>query len=255
MYYLAQLKTVSADMVFISNSDLNEAQLKRVEPLTSTIISRKNVGFDFGAWRDALNTIGWEKVRTYDEIVFANNSCFGPVFPMGNMFSTMQKSGADFWAITDFPDSPQSPRAEAAILENRHIPAHLQSYFMVFDRKVVASTTFKDFWSSVIDVSDILDVIALYETQLTGILVRSGFKSGSYVSEAGIIQRRNAHIPEFNTAYSDPISMIALGSPLIKKKISIYSAPRISEVKELVESFGNYPSKLLVFPDQKEIGI
>ena len=255
MYYLTQLKAISADVVFISNSDLSAAQLKRVEPLAYKIVSRKNVGFDFGAWRDALNAVGWDRAGTYDEIVFANNSCFGPVFPMGNMFSTMQKSGANFWAITDFPDSPQSLRAEAVVLKNNHIPAHLQSYFMVFDRKVVASSEFRDFWSSVIDVTDILDVIAIYETQLTGILLRCGFKCGSYINEAGIIQGRNTHIPEFNTAYSDPISMIALGSPFIKKKISIYSAPRISEVKELVEGFGHYPSELLVFPSQKKVDV
>jgi lipopolysaccharide biosynthesis protein len=255
MYYLTQLKAISADVVFISNSDLSAAQLKRVEPLTSKIVSRKNVGFDFGAWRDALNAVGWDRMGTYDEIVFANNSCFGPVFPMEKMFSTMQKSEANFWAVTDFPDSPQSPRAEAAALKDQHIPAHLQSYFMVFDRKVVASSEFRDFWSSVIDVTDILDVIALYETQLTGILLRGGFKCGSYINEAGIIQGRNTHIPEFNTAYSDPISMIALGSPFIKKKISIYSAPSISEVKKLVEGFGHYPSELLIFPDQKKMGV
>lgn len=252
MYYLTQLKAISEDLVFISNSDLGAAQLGRLEALARKVVIRKNIGFDFGAWRDALNAVSWEKITTdYDEVIFANNSCFGPVFPISNMFAAMQKSGANFWAVTDFPDSPQSPRAEAVALKDHHIPAHLQSYFMVFDRKVVASSEFRAFWSTVVDVTDILDVIALYETQLTGILQRAGFKSGCYINEAGIIQGRNTHIPEFNTAYSDPISMIALGSPFIKKKISIYSSPHIAEVRELVKEFGHYESDLLAFPGLK----
>ncbi|PUE13570.1 glycoside hydrolase family 99-like domain-containing protein [Limnohabitans sp. WS1] len=252
MYYLNQLKKLSEDVVFISNGDLSATQLQKVALLACEVVSRKNVGFDFGAWRDAINFVGLERVTTYDEVILANNSCFGPILPMEPMFTTMQKSGANFWAVTDFPESPESTRAEAVGLKDHHIPAHLQSYFMVFDRKVVASSEFKAFWSSVIDVSDILDVIALYETQLTGILQRAGFKSGCYINEAGIIQGRNTHISEFNTAYSDPVSMIALGSPFIKKKISIYSEHLIEEVRELVKGYGHYPTELLVFPCLKE---
>ncbi|WP_392375513.1 rhamnan synthesis F family protein, partial [Streptococcus suis] len=55
------------------------------------------------------------------------------------------------------------------------VPEHLQSYFMVFKKRILQSQVFVGFWSSVSELTDIQDVIKLYESQLTKILLSEGY--------------------------------------------------------------------------------
>lgn len=245
LFYLHGLNSIAEDIVVISNNSLSPQECKKLSTYAMKVIQRENSGFDFGAWRDAINEIGWDELAEYDEVILANNSCYGPVFPFENMFSEMDKQPLDFWSTTGFPFIKKSIRAEANLLPGNDIPQHLQSYFLVFKNNVLRSNHFKDFWLTVENKNNILEVIALYETQLTCKLESAGFRSGCYLRESIVIQDRNKHIPEFNTVYTRPEDMMLIRSPLIKKKVSIYSPQSIPILQDLVKKFGYYPEDLL----------
>ena len=210
------VKTVSifskilSDMVFVTNSPLPKEELKKVEPYVRDIKQRSNLGFDFGAWKDCLLELGEDKICEYDELILLNNSFLSPVFDMREIFAIQEKKGLDFWGITVFPYSK-----DGSYIHRECIPEHIQSYFMVFEKSVVQSKTFWDFWKSLQVSETLIDTIANGESQLTKVLADAGFSYEPYIHETYYLSRylNNSALP-----YEKPTALLLLGDPLIKKK-------------------------------------
>ncbi len=210
------LSAFMADVHVISNSKLSAADIRKTEGQGNniTIQLRENIGMDFGAWRDAVLQMGMDKLRGYDEVVFCNNSFFPPVFRLEEMFAEMESEHFDFWGNTIFPRLE-----DGSYIHRDHIPEHLQSYWMVFHRRVLYSEVFRQFWESMPDYTDYIDVVANCESRLTELLANEGFTYGPYIRETGYISRflNNYAIP-----YEKPSALLRLGSPFIKKKCYQY---------------------------------
>ena len=49
-----------------------------ISPYVDSVFCRENIGYDAGAFKDALCTlIGWDTVYEYDELILVNDSFFG----------------------------------------------------------------------------------------------------------------------------------------------------------------------------------
>ncbi len=131
---------------------------------------------DFGAWRHAIDHIGWSHLKACDQLVLANDSCYAPMFPFADMFDTMNSSTTDFWGVTEHP---------AALTRSGDLEAHLQSYFLVFTQRVICSEAFKKFWQEVSDDhADYNTVVGNYESKLTPILNNAGFRHNTYINHS-----------------------------------------------------------------------
>ncbi|WP_156375982.1 glycoside hydrolase family 99-like domain-containing protein [Methylobacterium sp. Leaf117] len=242
LYLLMQLKRISAYICVASNSDLSAESKSKVLLYADDVFIRPNAGLDFGAWRDCLNQIGWTKVSSYDEIIFVNNSCYGPIFPFETMFDQMSVPSIDFWGVTSFPEVKNSGRPEAVFLKDRNIPAHIQSYFMVVKKNVVNSPEFYRFWSNVEDKHDFMDVVTSYEMGFTAKMTAAGFHWGAYIKEASEMQLDMINDHRFNTPYNKPFDLIILGSPLLKKRSWDYNSQSLLACRELLISSSNFPA-------------
>lgn len=159
VHYLSELSRVGCEIVFVSSAPaLREEVVKSVLPHCSRMIWRENVGYDFGSWRDALASCG--DVSHYDRIVIANDSVYGPLRDLGEVFRTMEARGAPVWGITD----------------SLRYGRHLQSYFMAFERPVVESELFQGFWRDLPDYRYKHVVILQCEVGLSRRLARAGFR-------------------------------------------------------------------------------
>ena len=99
-YYLEALKKVVDYIYVVANCQIEEKSLERLQQLADRVDQRDNCGFDAYAYRQALSRSG-ELLCDYDELVFSNNSFYGPVYPLEELFDKMSGSGksggADFW--------------------------------------------------------------------------------------------------------------------------------------------------------------
>ncbi|MDR0401223.1 MAG: rhamnan synthesis F family protein, partial [Treponema sp.] len=171
IYLLKNIRAVYGRIVFVSNSPLCEEQRNRILEFSDEILVRENRGFDFGAWKDALLKDGWENISRYDSITLMNDSCFGPLFDIENMYLDMEQKDIDFWGLTNHRNDKHGMPGT-----NRPIPEHIQSYFICFNRKTAESEAFKRFWRNMKNENNIEKVIQNYETRLTGILTGAGYK-------------------------------------------------------------------------------
>ena len=194
LYYLAALKHVVKNIVFVSASSLPDASVNRLKTICDTVVLRENVGYDFGSWQAGLHAV--REMSTYDEVIICNDSVYGPLFPLVELFGKMEAIDCDFWGVT----------------ESRDIPYHLQSYFLAFRRPVIASPFFTNFWQSVKSEEDKGTVIRKYEVGLTQTLLEAGFRSAVYAgykpSDRDTLKRRIINI------FKRRIISILKGNPL-----------------------------------------
>jgi len=211
MYQIQSIRKSFDRFIFISNSRLLEYDKRVISSLCDQVIERENIGFDFGAWKDAIRIIGLDAVSSFDQLVLMNDTCFGPVSDFENFISSSRMIEFDFWGISEH-------RAVDHLFRKSDggAPAHLQSYFLLFNKIVVKSDSFIGFWQSVEYCDNVNDVIWKYETRLTQKLLIAGFRYGSYVNTTDPI---NFYL-DYATRY--PVYMLRNGSPFIKVKGFLY---------------------------------
>ncbi|MBV8521985.1 MAG: lipopolysaccharide biosynthesis protein [Acetobacteraceae bacterium] len=174
--YLRALVEASISIVFISNSGcLHAASIEALKPLCAAILIRRNIGYDFGAWRDALERLALPRPDT-EMILLINDSVYGPLRPLREIFSKIDLKRANFWGLT----------------ESWQTRYHLQSYFAAFGPEVVASPAWARFWSTVRPVPSKHWVIRNYEIGLTQALLKAGFRCEAIWPYPGLIANVDA---------------------------------------------------------------
>lgn len=231
-YMLKEMKPLFKRVVFISNSPIPQEKYYKIKEYANKIIQRPNKGFDFGAWRDGLLSVGWDNLNEYDSITLMNDTCFGPIFSMKEVYGKMEKMGVDFWGITLHRSTKKGMPGN-----NAPVPEHIQSYFMVFNKKVCMSAVFKNFWNNIVDYDDVNKVIQHYETQLTKYLNNNGFTYKVYIKNIN-----NLKNPNISFYYPD--KLLKEGSPFVKIK-SFNRNNNCKSVINSIKKLSDYPIELI----------
>lgn len=132
------------------------ASLERARAVCDQVIWRRNVGVDFGSWRDAERSAA--RLAEFDEVLLTNDSVFGPVHDLGPALAQTRVEPATLWGLTDN-------------LENG---PHLQSYFLVVPGETLRSRLFRRFWAGLTPLANKWSVIHRYEGGLSRKVLESG---------------------------------------------------------------------------------
>lgn len=177
LFYINELKKVCSEIVFVSCCDLPQTELDK---LNCHKIAKKHSEYDFGSYkRGFIYTKEHNLLDDCDELIFANDSCYGPFKPLKEIFLSMEDNSCDFWGIT-------KNKYAFKIIKNRtndvYLP-HVQSYFFVLKKKVFNSQVFEDFINSVKKEENKNLIIEKYEIGLTKTLEQAGFVSDSAIKK------------------------------------------------------------------------
>lgn len=120
-HYLKQLSCCGWDIhvAFSGKTQLSTDTQQFCDLYHITPHLRPNTGLDFGAWKDLLNK---GMTQNADHILFANDSVFGPIYPLQPIFSKMLQPSIDVWGM----------------IESSEINWHFQSWFLCFTQKALA---------------------------------------------------------------------------------------------------------------------
>lgn len=163
IYYLEQLKVISDEIIFVSTSPLDNQEQKKIESLVTKIIIRKNIGYDFHSYKTGIENI--KDLANYNQLILCNDSCYGPLFSLKDIFIQMNNQKVDFWGITS----------------SNLLKFHLQSYFLVFNKQTLLASCFMDFWKNLPIYQNRKDIIYNYEIELTQRLTANNYHAASYV--------------------------------------------------------------------------
>ena len=156
LYYLKQLGEAGYRILFVSNSPkLTHETVSNLKPLCCSIVRRKNVGYDFGAYKEGIARI--PRLDRLEALILTNDSVYGPFVPLHRVLLRADPEVSDVWSITDS-------------WEHRY---HLQSYFLLFHRVAINHPEFARFWRFVRFVQSKTWIIRAYEVGLWKRLLES----------------------------------------------------------------------------------
>lgn len=160
------------DLVVVVNGQLSDQARQLFSEYTKTIIVRENKGLDVAAYKQAILTLGWEKLESYDEVICLNDTVMGPVYPFREMFACMDRKDVDFWGITAYAGET---------VDKEQIPTHLQAYWHAYRRSLVSSPAFHEYWETMPLWKDYAEVTRKHEMTFTKHLTDLGFTWASYI--------------------------------------------------------------------------
>jgi len=112
---LAGYRALGFDVVLTTNTErLEDASWRAAAAHCWRLVRRRNIGFDFGAWRDVAAMLLAGKAPP-EELLLVNDSVLGPIRPLEPPFVCARRMGTGAVGMT----------------ESRQGGVHLQSYFML----------------------------------------------------------------------------------------------------------------------------
>ena len=174
IYYIKELKKIAETIVFVSCNNIKNPEC--LNGLADKIIDEPHDEYDFGSYKRGFLYLK-NKLDDFDELIFANDSCYGPLYPLKSVFDKMENETCDFWGITKNKFGLVKTKNKYKVVKR----PHLQSYFLVVKQNVFKSKTFLNFINSIKHYDNKNDIIINCEIAFTENLESVGFKSDFYI--------------------------------------------------------------------------
>lgn len=162
-HHIEQLLGAGIQVVLIINIDqIDESRVNALDLQglsVSGVFLRENLGFDFGAWSHLYSLL--QDNLNADRLFLINDSMIGPLSKelFDQLLSKLNASDADFLGL----------------IANAKPAFHLQSFFLVFKRKILEDQIFSRYFAGLWNFPEKSMVIDFYETRLTQLLIRLGY--------------------------------------------------------------------------------
>lgn len=172
-YLLRAMSEVLDRLVIVCNGKVAPDAVATFEKYSKDVHVRDNLGFDGGAFKDALlKYLKREEVENYNELVIFNDTFFGPFYPFSRVFHKMESSDCDFWGLSRHKQFTESGRC---------FSEHVQSYFVVARKRVINSDVFWNYWETFMNPKGIDDAIDQFEIEFSQTLLKAGFIMDSFL--------------------------------------------------------------------------
>lgn len=168
IYQIKALYEFGITIIFISNSPVSEEDSHVLYPFIKKLHVRPDEGYDWTAWKETIFYLGVDVLSKYDELIIMNDSCYGPIFPLEEIFLKMNNKNVDFWGITENTDP--------------NYIDHIQPYFCVFRKSVFNNKLFMQFWESFGILYTYMDAVNNCELRMTKYLVDCGYRYATYIN-------------------------------------------------------------------------
>jgi len=208
VFALQKLKEASDRLVVVTDIDAGHPLFEEIKTLADVMVRSpiNKIKAPPHGYRLGLAAVDPAELASYDEIVFTDSRCYGPIYPIAPILDDPQRQAVDFWSI-GFSEKMR-PRAAG---KDKFVRVLTWDFFTV-NRRVVASHTFRDFMRSDKDglISRLRRGLGTAE-KLHLALEDAGFKWASFV---GAGQAHTAEPLLFETP-----EMLRLGCPLIPQAV------------------------------------
>ena len=170
LYFLRGLRGVADNIVLVGDCPVRPEEVEKLRGIVAVAKFGRHGQYDFGSYRRGLEIAraeGLLDASLADELVVANDSCYGPVYPFAEGFAKMAARDVDFWGYMGYRGFGSTPD-------------FIQSFFYVFRRRVIDSGKLDEFLGGVRGRIERDKVIAKFEWQFTRFLATAGFRWDCY---------------------------------------------------------------------------
>lgn len=196
LYLLDELKLHINRLIIVVNGILDERGYSIFSRYTKEVYLRENKGLDAGAYKDILiSYLSSEELKEYDELIFCNDTFFGPFISMATIFDNMDSKKCDIWGLNGYFEI---------------VFSHIQSYFLVFRKPIIINNCLIEYFERYIDgeTTSINKVCCQFESGIFDFLVREKGFSFDVFSD-------NNNIDIYRLGY---FALSEYNVPIVKKK-------------------------------------
>ncbi|BEV36626.1 rhamnan synthesis F family protein [Synechococcus sp. M16CYN] len=161
LFYLLQEYNRYADVIFVSAVRRLRWRLRtmhRLKQLCAAIIVRHNQGYDFGSWMSGIRR-HQSDIKQAAYLILTNDSFWGPITPLGELFNRIETSKADAIGLSD----------------NLMYEPHLSSAFVAYKPTIINSSVFNMFWNELECWPRKRDLVKQCEVRMSASLRQAGF--------------------------------------------------------------------------------
>ncbi|MBQ3060686.1 MAG: hypothetical protein IJD16_10315 [Desulfovibrio sp.] len=202
IYLLNHIYQISDFTILIIDSPIFINELNKINNICNVCICFRHGEYDFGSYKIGYKYLVRNKIfKDNDNLIFINDSCYGPIYPFKNIIDDFQKKKCDFYGLSSSTD----PKP------------YIPSFFYIFKKNVYMSDIFIKFINSIKKELSPAHVIHNYEMVFTEILYNAGYSYSTYVNTKSLLKNLNINsiIP---TKY--PFTLIRnYNYPLVKVKV------------------------------------
>lgn len=236
IYYLKSLKETAQNIIFVSCGNLSDVEKSKLDGIVSHIIAEHHEEYDFGSYKRGFFYLKENNLlENIDELVLANDSCFGPFYPFTEIFTEMEKKDCDFWGITK--NNFGYRKVPNHFFVRR---PHIQSYFIVLKNNTFKSDDFTNFMKSIKPENSKCVVVSNYEIGLSEMLVEKGFRYDVYIDAYERINNMTIYKwRQLILKYKMPFMKCSLPR-LVNKNLTT-----IEGYQEIIKQVSDYPVELI----------
>lgn len=232
IYYIKALKKIAQTIIFVSCNNIKNPE--SLNGLADKIIDEPHNEYDFGSYKRGFLFLK-DKLNNYDELIFANDSCYGPLYPLEDVFGEMENRNCDFWGITKNNFGYKKNIGHFFIKR-----PHIQSYFVVIKKCIFDKDFFAEFMKSITHQENKKLIISNYEIGLTELLLDKGYTYSTLISAYGNIN--NITILKWREIIEK------YKMPFIKKSLLDLKNTDATTIENYENLLGNYPKSLITIP-------
>lgn len=196
-YLIKELQAVVERLVVVCNGLVEEQSLERLQQCVVEVLVRENEGYDAGAYRHVLlEYLDKNELQQYDEVIFCNDSFYGPFISLYDMLEEMNNKKCDFWGIE--------------CITRGIISSYIGSYFLVFRNRIIQEKVLEEFFGRVLPVrlDTLKEAILYYEEGIFKYLLQLGYQYDLLLG----------HV-DYNILFYNPYGAIVKEKyPILKKK-------------------------------------
>ena len=212
LYLIKGLKEISDYIIVVADNTIYEEELKKLDGLCNAYRFIRHGEYDFGSYKYGYNYLIKNNIlKEDDNLLFINDSNYGPVYPFKNVMDDFKSKECDFYGLS-VGTNPEK---------------YIQSFFIILKHNAWNSDVFQGYINKIKKQLSPAAVVVNYEFTFTKEMITNGY---SYEVYCNIKSDKNEFIP---TKYGYTL-------------ISDYKYPVIKR-KYLQGSFAENPKKALEY--------
>ncbi len=204
VYLLREMRCYCTEQHLVVNGFLLPDEEEKLAPFCDVIIKRENEGYDITAYKVGFLSV--KDIERFDEVLFFNQSIYGPLFSMENMFCDMAGRDVDFWGLT------RHKGGMASTWDNKPFPPHLQSFFFAVRGEMLQDGRFKEYWQNLADIDGYWSAVDTHEVKFTQYFASLGYRWDSYIDTTKYESINDYHLMGM------PELVLEMGCPFVKRK-------------------------------------